>query len=109
MIKLKEILEIDDMKYSDEVKPKHQKKMSMKTELIGDVTIPNNPFPENSSRETRNELQWLLNYNGGVIDRNMTSKGDDVDDLFEDYCEENNLEFDEDYYEKILEESSKTI
>ena len=109
MIKLKNILEIDDIVYSDSIKPKHRKKIDMQTELIGEVLVPVQPCPDNSSKKTRGELQWLLNYNNGVIDRDVSKEGDDVIKVFEKYCKENNLDFDKKYYEKILKESAKTI
>ena len=69
MIKLQDILTINDIKYSDKIKPKHQKKMNMETTILDDVKVPDNPFPENSSKETRDELQWLMDYNNGVLDK----------------------------------------
>ena len=109
MIKLMDILTINDIKYSDKIKPKHQKKIDMETELIDDVKVPDNPFPENSSKKTQDELQWLMDYNNGVLDKEYSKDGDDVLKVFEDYCKENNLEFNKSYYDKILKESAKTI
>ena len=109
MIKLKDILEIDEIVYSDCIKPKHRKKIDMQTQIIGEVLVPSQPCPDNSSQKTRNELQWLLNYNNGVIDRDMSKEGDDVLKVFEKYCKENNLDFDKKYYDKVLKESAKTI
>ena len=110
MIKLKELLSLNKMKYSSDVKSRHQKKMNMETKLILDeMLVPTRPFPENSSKETRDELKWLLNYNSGTIDKNFVKGGDDVIKVFKNYCKENNLEFKEKYYDKILEESTKTI
>ena len=109
MIKLQDILTINDIKYSDKIKPKHQKKMNMETTILDDVKVPDNPFPENSSKETRDELQWLMDYNNGVLDKKYSKDGDDVLKVFEDYCKENDLEFNKSYYDKLLKESSKTI
>ena len=40
-------------KYTDEIKPKHQKKIDMQTEIFkGEVSVPIKPFPENSSKKT---------------------------------------------------------
>ena len=98
------------MKYSDEVKPKHQKTMGMETELIADeMRIPTKPFPENSSKETRDELQWLCDYNGGVVDETFVKDGDDVEKVFENYCKDNDLEYNKEYYKQIIKESGKTI
>ena len=102
MIKLTDLLDLNNMKYSDEVKPKHQKKMDLQLELVGEVVIPLKPFSENSSKETRNELEWLSDYNGGIIDNGYVKKGDDVIKVFQEYCKDNNLEFDKKYYDQIL-------
>jgi acid phosphatase (class A) len=110
LIKLKELLALNEMKYSTDVKPKHQKKMDMQTSLIkNEMRIPQKPFPENSSKHTRNELHWLLNYNNGIINEKYVKDGDDVLKPFEEYCKENNLNFDKKYYEELLKESTKTI
>jgi len=110
MINLKNLLDLNDMKYSDEVKPKHQKKIDMETTLIADeMRIPRKPFPENSSKETRNELQWLCDYNDGVVDETFVKDGDDVEKVFENYCKDNDLEYNKEYYKQIIKESGKTI
>tara|TARA_B100000131_G_scaffold263932_1_gene260970 strand:- start:39 stop:680 length:642 start_codon:yes stop_codon:yes gene_type:complete len=110
MINLKNLLDLNDMKYSDEVKPKHQKTIDMETELIADeMRIPYKPFPENSSKETREELQWLSNYNNGAVDETFVKDGDDVGKVFENYCKDNDLEYDKEYYKQIIKESGKTI
>ena len=110
--KLKDLLNfnLNKITYSDEVKPKHQKRMSMQPELISDdMRIPHTPFPENSSKETQEELQYLVNYNNGTINEEFVKAGDRVSDVFEDYCKKNDLEYSKDYYEQILQESTKTI
>ena len=110
MIKLKDLLELNEMKYSDDIKVKHQDIISMQTELIAnEMRIPRKPFPENSSQKTRNELQWLLDYNEGVIDRGVVKEGDGVVNVFKKYCKENDLEFNDKYYKQIMKESTKTI
>ena len=109
-MKLKDLLDLNEIRYSDEIKPKHQEKMNMPTELIADeMVVPEKPFPENSSMKTRNELQWLCDYNGGVIDKSFVDGGDDISIVFEKYCEENNLEYNKKYYKQIIKESAKTI
>ncbi len=84
--------------------------MSMQTELIkSEMRIPEKPFPENSSQETRDELQWLLDYNDGVINRKFIKEGDDIEVVFKEYCDNNNLKYNKKYYKQILKESTKTI
>jgi len=111
MIYLKDLLKLNQMKYScDAPEAKHKKKMSMQTKLLADeMRIPYKPFPENSSKETRYELEWLSNYNNGIINKDFVKKGDDIIKVFKKYCKENNLDFKNDYYEQVLKESGKTI
>ena len=109
MVKLQDLLTFNKMVYSSDIKERHQKKMNSAEILISEVSIPHRPFPENASRKTRNELQWLLNYNDGIIDRKITKEGDDVKKVFKKYCEDNNLKYNEDYYNKILKESQRII
>ncbi len=83
MINLKDLLELNKMGYSDTVESKHQKDMNKAEVLISEVAVPNTPFPENSSRGVRNELQWLVNYNDGVINEDFVKKQrTGCDDLF---------------------------
>ena len=109
MINLKDLLELNKMGYSDTVESKHQKDMNKAEVLISEVAVPNTPFPENSSRGVRNELQWLVNYNDGVINEDFVKKGDDINKVFKEYCESHNLKYDEEYYKKIIKESKRII
>ena len=109
MVKLQDLLTFNKMVYSSDIKERHQKKMNSAEILISEVSIPHKPFPENASRKTRNELQWLLNYNNGVIDKQVSKDGDDVKKVFEKYCKDNNLKYDKEYYSKILKESQRII
>ena len=108
-MKLTELLNLNEMTYSDNIKEKHQKKMNMETEIIKEVSVPSRLFPENSSREVRNELNWLAKINDGEIDKDWVKNGDKVLKVFKEYCKTNKLKFDEKYYEQVLKESSKTI
>tara|TARA_Y100000593_G_C4154896_1_gene258969 strand:- start:28 stop:660 length:633 start_codon:yes stop_codon:yes gene_type:complete len=107
--KLIELLNLNKMKYSDTISEKHQNSMDMETEILDEVKIPLNPFPENSSKKTYNELVWIKNYNEGVIDKEYSKKGDDIEKVFENYCKEHNLEYDKKYFKKLRKESSKII
>ena len=109
MIKLKNLLDINKIKYSSDVKSKHQKGMNQSTDVISHVNVPHSPFPENSSRETLSELDFLINYNNGEVDKSFVKRGDNISKVFNDYCKDNNLNYDKKYYDKILKESSKTI
>jgi acid phosphatase (class A) len=109
MLKLKELLKLNSMTYSDKITDKHQKKINMKTEIITEVIVGEVLPPENSSRESLRELNWLLEYNDGFIDRSVVDEGDDVRESFKKYCNDNGLPYDEDYYKKIVRESTKII
>ena len=110
MIKLKELLSLNELKYSDKIKEKHQEKMSRNNSILPDeMSIAETPPPDNGSKQTLKELHWLLDYNDGKIDNDMIKEGDEVIDVFEKYCKENNLKFDRSYYKKVLKESAKII
>ena len=110
MIKLKDLLELNKMVFSNEIMEKHQKQMSRKNEILpNEVSIAETPPHDNGSRETLRELHWLLEYNDGVIDNDMIKEGDEVIDVFEKYCDDNGLDFDRKYYKQILKESRKQI
>ena len=102
MIKLKDIIELDKLVYSDTIDKKHQKNIDTETTIIGDVEVPNMPFPENSSQKTHDELKFLLAYNDGVISRDFSKRGDDIIKVFSEYCKNNNLDFDTSIYIEFL-------
>ena len=61
MIKLKDLLELKTMVYTDTVKPKHQKKMDKVTELFhNDLILPMISPPENDSKQTRKKEEGNL-------------------------------------------------
>ena len=51
MIKLKKLLELDEIKYSGKIKPKHKKRMEKELKLTHEVQVRHNPPPLNSSIE----------------------------------------------------------
>ena len=53
MIKLKDLLELNKMVFSNEIMEKHQKQMSRKNEILSnEVSIAEKPPHDNGSRET---------------------------------------------------------
>ena len=65
MIKLKELLELRGMVYSEEIKPKHQEKIHMKTSLWDEnIILPRMMPPENDSSLTLKESIKLF-----IVDR----------------------------------------
>ena len=65
MIKLKDLLKLDKMKYAKSIKPRHQRRIDLPSKHINEVQVKHMPPPDNSSRTTRQELEWLKNYNDG--------------------------------------------
>ena len=67
MIKLKDLLELKTMVYSDEVKPKHEKKINKTTKLFhNELTLPMIKPPENDHSITLDELKYLESVNGNI-------------------------------------------
>ena len=109
MIKLKDLLKLDEMVFSDTVKERHSKKMKRKLVYIHEPVIAHNPPPQNSSRETREELDYLLKYNNGKIDNEYVKQGDNVKSSFKKYCEENNLKYPKEYVKELIKDSGRII
>lgn len=109
MLKLKELLKLDRMRYSESIKPKHQKKMDRPLKHIHNPMIPHNPPPTNSSKVTVDELHWLLNYNDGKISNDVVMEGDDIEKVFENYCEENSLNYPKEYIKELIKDSGRII
>ena len=109
MIKLKDLLNLNSIKWCDTIKPEHQKLMNQEIKIIGKVIVLPKPFPENSSKETRLELDWLVKHNEGKIDKEFSKSGDNVDKVFKDYLDDNNLNYNKKYYRTIQEETKKFI
>ena len=110
MIKLKDLLELNKMVFSNEIIDKHQKQMGRTNEILpGKANVSETPPPDNGSKQTLKELHWLLDYNDGVIDNDWVKEADEVIDVFEKYCDDSGLDFDRTYYKQILKESRKPI
>ena len=66
MIKLKKLLHLKDMVYSEDVKPKHKDKINMNVTVFrNDIQLPYNKGlsmkPDNDSKTTLDELKSFLN------------------------------------------------
>lgn len=109
MIKLKELLKLDEMVFTDTIKEKHSKKMKRELVHISEPTVPHNPPPDNSSKETLKELHWLLDYNNGKISNSVVMKGDDIKKVFKKYCDESKLEYPKEYINELIKDSGKII
>ena len=104
MIKLKELIELKSMVYSEEIKPKHKKKMNRSTPSFHEgIILPKIQPPDNDSRITVSELNEL-----SKIEENdeFAEAMDDVTKTFKPYTEKLGLY---EYVEKVLKESVKYI
>ena len=81
MIKLKELLSINELTYNDGPNEKHQSKIDRVTTLFeSQINLPNRPFPENGSKQTLEELKYLDELE---VDDDFVKQHDDVDGVFE--------------------------
>ena len=106
MIKLKELLSVNEMTYNDGPTEKHQSKIDYPITLFEDFEISLMPYPENSSKQTIDELKELSLIEG---DENFVEEHDDVDGIFQKKHKELGLEFNRDEAKDLLRQSSKYI
>ena len=107
MIKLKELLTLRGMVYSEEIKPKHQKKIDMKTSLWDEnIILPRMMPPENDSSLTLKEIKYLAEIKPS---QEVAEMGDDVLKNFMDLVEKHELNVSEEFIDRIIKESAKFI
>ena len=107
MIKLKELLTLRGMVYSEEIKPKHQKKIDMKTSLWDEnIILPRVMPPENDSSLTLKEIKYLAEVKPS---QDVAEMGDDVLKNFMDLVEKHELNVSEEFIDRIIKESAKFI
>ena len=109
MIKLKDLLKLDEIKYAGSIKPKHQKRMKRELKHIHEVQVKHIPPPENSSHKTRKELEWLKNYNNGEVNEEIVKEGDNIKRVYKKYCEDNKLKYPKEYISELIKDSGKII
>ena len=106
MIKLKDLLELNEMTYNDGASEKHQSKIDRPITLFEDISISLQPFPENTSKKTLEEVKYLSEIEEDV---DYVRENDKVKESFGKLHEELELEYNEDEAGKYLKESSKYI
>lgn len=106
MIKLKELLSVNEMTYNDGPTEKHQSKIDYPITLFEDFEISLMPYPENSSKQTIDELKELSLIEG---DEDFVKEHDDVDGIFQKKHKELGLEFNRNEAKDLLRQSSKYI
>ncbi len=107
MVKLKELLGLRNMVYSDKIKPKHQKRMEIQLERINpNVIVPKVTPPENDSKVTLDEVKYLA----GVKPIMETIKGrDKVVGSFMEIVESTGVKITKKELDDISLESAKII
>ena len=106
MIRLKDLLELNEMTYNDGASEKHQDKIDRPITLFEDISISLQPFPENTSKKTLEEVKYLSEIEEDV---DYVRENDKVKESFGKLHEELELEYNEDEACKYLKESSKYI
>ena len=106
MIRLKDLLELNEMTYNDGASEKHQSKIDRPITLFEDISISLQPFPENTSKKTLEEVKYLSEIEEDV---DYVRENDKVKESFGKLHEELELEYNEDEAGKYLKESSKYI
>lgn len=94
------------MTYNKGPKPKHKKRMEYPITLFNDFTMEENPFPENGSKQTLEELHYLEKQE---VDKKFVEEHDDVTKVFEKLFEELELEFNKDESDELLKQSAKYL
>ena len=106
MIRLKDLLELNEMTYNDGADEKHQSRIDQPITLFEDISISLQPFPENSSKKTLEEVKYLSDIEE---DREFVKEHDKVSKVFGKLHEELGLEFNKDEAKKYNRESAKHI
>ena len=111
MIKLKELIELKSMIYSEEVKPKHQDRIDMKLSVFREgLQLPYSKGftmkPDNDSDTTMRELKYLSKIKLNIDE---VKKGDEIKDNFLPLIEKNNIPISESFVKKVIKESAKFI
>ena len=106
MIRIKDLLELNEMTYNDGASEKHQDKIDRPITLFEDISISLQPFPENTSKKTLEEVKYLSEIEEDV---DYVRENDKVKESFGKLHEELELEYNEDEAGKYLKESSKYI
>ena len=106
MIRLKDLLELNEMTYNDGADEKHQSRIDQPITLFEDISISLQPFPENTSKKTLEEVKYLSNIEE---DGEFVKEHDKVSKVFGKLHEELGLEFNKDEAKKYNRESAKHI
>ena len=107
MIKLKELLNLRNMVYTESIRPKDKKRMARKLEIFDEnIVLPRKLPPENDSSLTLKEIKYLAS-----IEPNpeFVESNDDVVEVFMNLIEKHNTNITKKQLKKIVRESIKFI
>ncbi len=104
MIKLKELIELQSMVYTETIKPKHKKRFTRPTPSFHEnLVMPKYQPPSNDSSTTLDEIKYLSSIKPN---KDKVLKFDKVKETFKPYAEELGIY---EYIKKIEHESVKFI
>ena len=106
VIKLKDLLSVNELTYNNGPTEKHQSRIDYPITLFNEFEIPNKPFPENSSKETLEELHYLERQEES---KELAKEHDDVAKVFGNLFKELQLEFNKKEAKELLRQSAKYI
>ena len=106
MIKLKDLLELNEMTYNEGANEKHQSRIDQPITLFEDISISLQPFPENTSKKTLEEIRYLSKVEE---DSEFVKEHDKVAKVFGKLHKDLELEYNQDEAKKYLRESAKYI
>jgi hypothetical protein len=106
MIKLKELLNLNELTYNDGPSEKHQRRMNYPITMFNEITIEEVPFPENTGKETLDELKYLASLE---MNPDFAKEHDDVEEVFGKKHKELELEFNKEEAKGLLKQSAKYI
>ena len=106
MIKLKELLELNEMTYNEGANEKHQSRIDQPITLFNEFEVSEKTFPGNASKQTLEELKYLVKQEG---DGESIKEHDDVAKVFKNKHKELGLEFSKDEAKDLLRQSAKYI
>ena len=111
MIKLKELIELKKLVYSEEVKLKHQNKIDMEVSVFReDLQLPYSKGftmkPDNDSDKTMRELKYLGSLK---TNKSLVEDGDDIKENFIPLIEKNNIPISKSFVKKVIKESGEPL
>ena len=106
MIKLKELLELNEMTYNNGPSEKHQDRIDRPITIFEDLEFAPIVYPDNSSRDTLEEVKYLASLEE---DREFVKEHDKISKVFGKLHEELGLEFDKDEAKSYGRQSAKYI